>query len=64
MKTKEIRKKSREECLKVIAEKTKRLHDVRFAGADARVKNTKEITGLRKDIARVKTILKELKEDD
>ena len=63
MKTKEIRKKSREDCLKLLAEKQKRLHDVRFAGADARTKNTKEATGLRKDIARIKTILKEQKDD-
>ena len=64
MKSKEIRKKSREDCLKTLAEKVKRLHDVRFAGADSRSKNTKETTGLRKDIARIKTILKETKEDD
>ena len=64
MKTKEIRKKNREECFKVLAEKRKRLHDVRFAGANAKSKNTKEAVNLRKDIAKIKTILKETKEDD
>ncbi len=64
MKVKEIRKKNREECLKLLAEKAKRLHDIRFAGADSKSKNTKEATGLRKDIARIKTILKEEKRDE
>ena len=64
MKTKEIRKKSREECFKVLAEKKKRLHDVRFVGENKKSKNTKEAVNLRKDIAKIKTILKETKEDD
>ena len=63
MKTKEIRKKSKEECLKLIAEKKKRLSDVRFASTSTKAKNTKEAFNLRKDIARIKTILKESKED-
>jgi ribosomal protein L29 len=64
MKMKEIRKKNREESLKILAEKKKRLHDVRFAGGNAKSKNTKEAMNLRKDIAKIKTILKETKEDD
>jgi ribosomal protein L29 len=64
MKTKEIRKKNREESFKVLAEKKKRLHDVRFAGGNAKSKNTKEAVNLRKDIAKIKTILNETKEDD
>ncbi len=64
MKTKEIRKKNSEECFKTLAEKKKRLHDVRFAGANMKSKNTKEAANLRKDIAKIKTILKEIKEDD
>ncbi len=59
MKSKEVRNKSKEECLKVVAEKKKRLSDVRFMSASSKLKNTKEITNLRKDIARIKTILKE-----
>ncbi len=59
MKTKEIRNKSKEECTKLIAEKAKRLSDVRFASASSKVKNTKEAFNLKKDIARIKTILKE-----
>ncbi len=59
MKVKEIRNKSREECLKLIAEKRKKLSDVRFASASSKVKNTKEAFNLKKDIARIRTILKE-----
>ncbi len=64
MKTKEIRKKNIQECLKLLAEKKKRLHDVRFGGSSGKTKNTKEAANLRKDIAKIKTILKETKEDD
>jgi ribosomal protein L29 len=59
MKTKEIRKKNKEERLKLLAEKKKRLHDVRFVGANTKSKNSKEAVNLRKDIAKIKTILKE-----
>ncbi len=64
MKTKEMRKKSKEERLKLLAEKRKRLHDIRFASGGTKAKNTKEAANLRKDIARIKTILKENKEND
>ncbi len=64
MKTKELRKKGKEEQLKLLAEKKKRLHDVRFSSEGAKAKNTKEAVNLRKDIARIKTIVKENKEND
>ncbi len=64
MKTKEIRKKNREECVKLLFEKKKRLHDIRFLKGDLKSKNTKEAFNLKKDIARIKTILKETKEND
>jgi large subunit ribosomal protein L29 len=64
MKSKDIRKKTKDECLLMLAEKAKRIHDVRFTAATAKPKNTKERHNLRKDIARIKTILKESKEDD
>ncbi len=59
MKPKEIRKKSAKDCLKLLKEKQKRLHDIKFSGASGKEKNTKEASNLRKDIARIKTILKE-----
>jgi len=64
MKTKEIRKKNREDCFKLLSEKKKRLHDIRFGAGDAKSKNTKEASNLKKDIARIKTILKDSKNDD
>ncbi len=64
MKPKEIRKKSEEECLKLIAEKKKRINDLSFMGESAKAKNTKEVLNLRKDIARIKTILKERKKNE
>jgi ribosomal protein L29 len=64
MKTKELRKKTREDSLKLLAEKKKSYYDIRFVGENTKSKNTKELTNLRKDIARIKTILKETNEDD
>ncbi len=59
MKIKEIRKKSKEDVLKMLKEKQKRLYDIRFASAESDSKNVKEVANLRKDIARIKTILNE-----
>lgn len=59
MKASDIRKKTKEECRKEIANKRKRLRDIRFTSASTKVKNSKEAAGLRKDIARIITILKE-----
>ncbi len=64
MKTKEIRKKTREDNLKLLAEKKKRYYDIRFASENSKSKNTKELSSIRKDIAKIKTILKETNEDD
>lgn len=59
MKSGEIRKKSEKESAKMLSEKIKRLRDIRFGEANTKSKNTKEAANLRKDIARIKTILKE-----
>ena len=64
MKTKVIRKKTESECLKLLDEKEKKLADIRFSGANTKSKNTKEAANLRKDIARIKTILKEAKNEE
>ena len=63
MKIKEIRKKSEDERAKLLAEKKKRLNDVRFSSVSGKAKNTKEAANLKKDIARIKTILKEEEEN-
>ena len=64
MKTKKKKKKNTQDCLKLLAEKKKRLQDVRFGDSNTKSKNTKEAANVRKDIAKIKTILKETKEDD
>ncbi len=63
MKSKEIRKKSESDILKLLKEKEKKLKDIMFSGVDSKSKNTKEMLGLRRDVARIKTILKENKEE-
>ncbi len=63
MKSRDIRKKSESDILKLLKEKEKKLKDVMFSGVDSKSKNTKEMQGLRRDIARIKTILKEDKEE-
>lgn len=64
MKSKDIRKKTTEECLGLLSEKSKKIYDVRFASSTAKLKNTKERHNLKKDIARIKTILKESQKDN
>jgi large subunit ribosomal protein L29 len=60
MKAKEIRKKNKEECLKVLEDKVKKMNEVRFSEKIGRPKNVKERAALRKDIARIKTTLREM----
>ncbi|MEA2092478.1 MAG: 50S ribosomal protein L29 [Patescibacteria group bacterium] len=60
MKVQEIRKKTKEESIKILDEKIKKLNEVRFSEKIGRPKNVKERASLRKDIARIKTILNEM----
>jgi ribosomal protein L29 len=60
MKVQEIRKKTREESIKILDEKIKKLNEIRFSEKIGRPKNVKERASLRKDIARIKTILNEM----
>ncbi len=64
MKPKAIRKKTESDCLKLLEEKEKKLAEIKFSGANTKSKNTKEAANLRKDIARIKTILKENKNEE
>lgn len=59
MKISEFREKSEKELEKILSEKRKKLQEVRFNLSSGRVKNTKEARNLRKEIARILTILKE-----
>ena len=61
MKTAELRKKDVKELDKNVQELRKKLSDLRFKFSSNKLKNVKEIKNTRKDIARINTILKEIK---
>ena len=60
MKVNEIRKLSPEELVKKIDESKKELFDMRLQQATGNLEKPSKIKGLRKDVARMKTILKEM----
>ncbi len=59
MKIKETRQKNRPELTKELVEKRKKLRELRFKAALKQIKNHREIPFLKKDIARILTVLKE-----
>ncbi|MCL9971955.1 MAG: 50S ribosomal protein L29 [Candidatus Pacebacteria bacterium] len=61
MKTADIRKKKPEDLAKTVAEIEAELRGIRFGTASGGTKNVKKARALRKDIARVKTVMNETK---
>lgn len=59
MKAEELRKVNKQDLARKVQELKKRLSDVRFKFSANQVKNVKEISNTRKEIARMLTILKE-----
>jgi len=59
MKTGELRQKSKEELQRFLQEKREKLRILRFDLASGKVKNVREIREIKKDIARIITLLKE-----
>jgi large subunit ribosomal protein L29 len=59
MKASELRKKDKKELEKIVQESRKKLSDLRFKFSSNKLKNTKEIDNIKKDVARILTILKE-----
>jgi len=59
MKVDEIRKKTKTELGKQLLKERETLRKLRFDLASGKVKNVREIRNLRKEIARIFTILKE-----
>ena len=57
MKIKEITNKTRADLAKMISEKQEALRVFRFGAAGAKTKNVKEGRTIRKDIARIMTVL-------
>jgi len=61
MKTSELRQRSKEELQKILQDNRERLRALRFDLASGKVKNVKEIRKIKKGIARILTIFKEIK---
>ncbi|TSC95656.1 MAG: large subunit ribosomal protein L29 [Parcubacteria group bacterium Athens1014_10] len=59
MKTKELRKKTKEELKKMLSESKEKLVDLKFGIASKQLKNVMEIRKNKKSIAQILTILKE-----
>ncbi len=57
MKAKELNKKTKAELQKVLQQNRARLRTLRFDLASGKVKNVREIRQLKKDIARILTII-------
>ncbi len=59
MNPEEIRKNSEKDLKKLLKEKKEKFKEVKFNLSSGRVKNTKEAQKIKKDIARILTILNE-----
>ena len=59
MKPEELRKKDKEQLKELLKQKKEKLQEVKNNLSSGRVKNVKEARKLRKDIARILTILNE-----
>ncbi|TSA57978.1 50S ribosomal protein L29 [bacterium] len=59
VKTEELRLKQEEELNQLLSESQKKLRELRFNLAGGKVKNVRTIRVLKKDIARILTILNE-----
>lgn len=58
MKITELRQKQKSELSKLLIENRDRLRVLRFNSVAGKIKNVKEISKIRKDIARILTLLK------
>ncbi len=58
MKAVELKKKTNKELTKILIKNKERLRSLRFDLASGRVKNVREIRNLKKDIARILTLIK------
>lgn len=61
MKASELRQKTKEELEKLLLDFKDKLRQLRFDLVSGKVKNVREIRQIKKDIARILTILKEKK---
>ncbi|MDU0459678.1 MAG: 50S ribosomal protein L29 [Geobacteraceae bacterium] len=61
MKTNDLRKMTSEELIKKQTESTQELFNLKFQLHTGRLENTSKLKSVRKDIARISTILAEIK---
>ena len=61
MKTNDLRKMTSEELIKKHTESTQELFNLKFQLHTGRLENTSKLKSVRKDIARISTILAEIK---
>ena len=59
MKIKDLRQKTEKELQDLLTEKRKRLGQLKFDLASKKIKNVREIRWLRRDIARILTLISE-----
>ena len=59
---KKFKSKSKEELYKLLLDSSKKLQDLKFNLAAGKVKNVRSVRVLKKDIARILTLLNEMKE--
>lgn len=57
----EVKTKSKEEIRQILGEKKERLCQLGFDLASGKVKNVREIREIKKDIARILTVFKDIK---
>jgi large subunit ribosomal protein L29 len=61
MKIKELREKNSEELKKMLAEKKESARGLRFAIASKQIKNNREFRNIKKEIARIMTLINQVK---
>ncbi|PJA88170.1 MAG: 50S ribosomal protein L29 [Candidatus Moranbacteria bacterium CG_4_9_14_3_um_filter_40_7] len=61
MKIKELREKNSEELKKMLAEKKETARSLRFAIASKQIKNNREFRNVKKEIARIMTLINQAK---
>jgi len=62
MKTKELKEKSTAELKKLLLDNAEKRRELNFKIANKQLKNVREVRNVRKNIAKIKTILKEREE--
>lgn len=62
MKTSELKTKSKEDLYKLLLDSSKKLQELKFNLAAGKVKNVRSVRALKKDIARVLTLLNQMEE--